>query len=364
MKNENITVAVAMSGGVDSSLAAWILKKEGYSVVGITMAIFGEEACRGTVQGHACYGPGEKEDIRLAKEVSGFLGIAHHTVDLKEEYSKTVLKYFKKEYLKGRTPNPCTRCNPLLKFGLMPEKARQSGLAFDRFATGHYVRVCYDEGEKRPVLKKALDPKKDQSYFLYGLNPDLLPQLLFPLGNLTKEEVRKRAESIRLPVSERPESQDFIEGGDYSNLFTKKQIKPGPIMDLSGNRVGTHKGIISYTIGQRRGLGIAHSEPLYVVDIDPENNTLVVGPKHNLFSDTLIASNLNFLSTDRPAAPVRIEAKIRHNHKAAFALLTPLEGGRVKIVFDSPQLSITPGQSVVFYDGDVVLGGGIIEQAL
>jgi tRNA-specific 2-thiouridylase len=251
-----------------------------------------------------------------------------------------------------------------MKFGFMLDKARQAGMNFDLFATGHYARVCYDEDKKRYVLKKALDSKKDQSYFLYGLKPGLLPSILFPLGGFTKEEVRRRAGEMNLSVHARPESQDFIEGGDYSTLFDRKQIKPGLIVDMNGKKLGTHKGIINYTIGQRRGLGIAHSEPLYVLRIDPANNTIVAGPKKHLFSDTLIAGHINFLSMDRPESPVKIRAKIRHNHIEDHAVLIPLEDDKCKVVFESPQLSITPGQAVVFYDGDALLGGGIIQQRL
>lgn len=364
MAKENITVAVGMSGGVDSSLAAGLLKEEGYNVIGITMEIYGGEDCADEARGHACYGPGEKEDTRLAKDVADFLSIPHYTMDLKKEYRENVLEYFTEEYLCGRTPNPCTRCNPLMKFGLMLDKARKAGRSFDRFATGHYARVCRGKDKKRYVLKKALDNRKDQSYFLYGLKSELLPFLLFPLGDLTKETVRDRAEQMGLPVSSRPESQDFIEGGDYAGLFDKTRIKPGPIVNNDGKRLGTHKGIIHYTIGQRRGLGIADKEPLYVLGIKPENNTIVVGPKNHLFSDTLIAAQINFFSTDLPQAPVRIKAKIRQNHMGDDAVLIPLSDDKVKVVFDSHQLSITPGQSVVFYEDDTVLGGGIIEERI
>jgi tRNA-specific 2-thiouridylase len=362
MVSKNITVAVGMSGGVDSSLAAALLKKEGYNVIGITMEIYGGEDINQNIKGHACYGPGEEEDIRIAKVVSDFLSIKHYTLNLKNEYKKEVLEYFTSEYLSGRTPNPCTRCNPLMKFGFMLDKARKTGIPFDLFATGHYARICCIDENKTYVLKKAADTKKDQSYFLYGLKPSLLPSILFPLGDLTKEEVRNHAEQIELPVYSRRESQDFIEGGDYSGLFDKKQIRPGPIVDISGKHIGTHTGIVNYTIGQRKGLGIAHKEPLYVIRIDPKNNTIEVGPKNYLFSDTLIAGQINFLSSDRPQSPVRIKAKIRQNHTEEAALLIPLDDDKIKVIFDSPQLSITPGQSVVFYDGDTLIGGGIIEQ--
>lgn len=364
MKHKNIIVAVGMSGGVDSSVAAALLKSQGYSVIGMSMAIYSGNDSAKIVKAHGCYGPGEQDDIRQAKKVGEFLGIPHYTVDLREEFRKTVLEYFKNEYLRGRTPNPCTRCNPRIKFGFMLSKARKAGVLFDMFATGHYARICYDEKKKRYILKRAIDKRKDQSYFLYGLDLGLLSRLIFPLGDLKKEEVRRHAEKIHLPVSKRPESQDFMKGVDYIRIFNNQQIKPGPIVDTTGNQVGTHKGIINYTIGQRRGLGIAHHEPLYVLRIDAKNNTIIVGSKKNLFSSSLIADHINFLFPNRPEVSVRIKAKIRHNHIADQAELILLDDGRAKVVFDSPQLAITPGQSIVFYQDDVVLGGGIIRQGL
>ena len=362
MDNKSVTIAVGMSGGVDSSLAASLLKNDGYSVVGITMAIYSGKDTVDKNNGHACYGPGEEDDIRLAKEVCAFLDIPHYIVDLKQEYKKTVLDYFTSEYMKGRTPNPCIRCNPMLKFGFMLEKARKTGIDFDIFATGHYVRTAYSDDNHRHVLKKAIDENKDQSYFLYGLNSDQLKNIQFPLGGLTKEEVRTIAEKQNLPAKDEPESQDFIEGGDYSGLFSEDQIKPGPLVDTEGKKLGEHRGIIYYTIGQRRGIGIAAPEPLYVLKIDAPENTIVVGQKNNLFSDTLIAGSVNYLSIDPLQQELKVKAKIRHNHKADDACITPMDNGTLKVVFDVPQLSITPGQAVVFYDDDIVLGGGIIQE--
>lgn len=355
-------VAVGMSGGVDSSLAAALLKLDGHEVVGITMEVF--SGSHGVPAGavHSCFGPSEPEEVATAQQVARFLGIEHHTLNLRQEYRESVLDYFKHEYLHGRTPNPCARCNPIVKFGYMLQKAREQKIAFDRFATGHYARVEYCENRGRYILKRGIDTKKDQSYFLYGLHSSILPQLLMPLGTMTKVEVRQRAEELQLPVAQRKESQDFIEGGAYDCLFEEGKIEPGPIVDGSGRKLGTHNGIVHYTIGQRRGLQIAYREPLYVVRIDAPTNTITVGPRHELFSNTLVARDLNFLSMDPPSETIRVSAQIRHNHHAEPADLTLRKEGTAEVVFETPQPAVTPGQSVVFYDGDVVLAGGVIDR--
>ncbi|MBN1655057.1 MAG: tRNA 2-thiouridine(34) synthase MnmA [Deltaproteobacteria bacterium] len=350
-----------MSGGVDSSYTAYYLKQQGYDVVGMTMAVFAGGLTSAVGLGHACYGPSEQQDIQLAREVCAWLGIPHYTIDLKSEYKEHVVDYFVEEYRAGRTPNPCTRCNPEVKFGFLLQKARRLGVSFDRFATGHYARVGFSEAQQRFVLQKGVDRKKDQSYFLYGLKPALLPLLLFPLGTFYKHEVRKLAEQAGLPVAQRPESQDFVQGGDYLKLFKSELVAPGPIVDTRGNELGRHKGIVRYTVGQRRGLGVTSREPLYVVRIDAEKNAVVVGRKDELLSDTLTANRLSFVSVDRPEGPLRINAKIRYRHKEASATLIPLGNENGKVVFDQPQVSITPGQSVVFYRDELVLGGGEIK---
>lgn len=364
MTHSHTTVAVGMSGGVDSSLTAALLKEQGFQVIGLTMKIYGGELTGLASRGHACYGPGEDEDIKVTAAVAAQLGIPLHVIDLHAEYREHVLSHFTREYLQGRTPNPCTRCNPLLKFGFLIEKARASGIAFDRFATGHYARICRDEHSGKCVLKKALDLRKDQSYFLYALPPALLEQLMFPLGDMSKKDVRDRAHALNLPVSERPESQDFIEGGAYGDLFNAADIKPGPIIDSCGQKLGTHRGIIHYTIGQRRGIGIAHAEPLYVTGIDAKHNTLVVGPRSGLFSAGLSATNVHLLSVDRLQSGQIVQARIRHNHIPAPATITACDGSSVTIMFEQPQLSVTPGQAVVFYDNDIVLSGAVIDKPL
>jgi len=358
----SLTVAVGLSGGVDSAVAAALLVEAGYRVIGLTMAVYdgGTGACSSSGRGHACYGP-EEEDLEAARAVAAHLGIAHHSIDVRAEYRTAVLDYFTGEYLQGRTPNPCVRCNPVVKFGFLIERAREQGVTFDRFATGHYVRVERLADSGQVVLKRGVDPRKDQSYFLYGLRRELLPDLLFPLGGLTKAEVRERARQLSLPVAERVESQDFM-SEDYTTLFRPDELKPGPILDEAGHEVGQHEGIVRYTIGQRKGLKIYGPDPVYVVAIDAARNAVIVGPRERLFSCILEADRLNWLVAAPPVEPVRITARIRSNHAAAPATLERCGSDRLmaRVIFDEPQSAITPGQAVVFYDGDVVLGGGII----
>lgn len=362
MNQSQIKVAVGLSGGVDSSVAAALLKEKGYSVIGITMEIFDgsiavEEAAR-----HACYGPGEEEDVAAATAVCEKLDIPYFVFDLRREYRKHVIDYFKSEYLVGRTPNPCIVCNRRLKFGFMLEKAKAAGIDFQYFATGHYARI--EKYDDRFVLKKAVDTIKDQTYFLYGLTQQQLAHTIFPLGTYTKDRVREIAQSFGLETANRPESQDFIAGRDYSPLFTEAEIRPGDIVDEDGCLLGKHRGIIHYTVGQRRGLGIASDRPLYVMDIDADKNRLIVGAKKNLFSKGLIASDLNFLALESLKQPYEVKARIRLRHTAAEATVYPDLKDTVKVLFKEPQTAITPGQSVVFYRDDTVFGGGVIEKAL
>ena len=362
MNHSQIKVAVGLSGGVDSSVAAALLKEKGYSVIGITMEIFdGSIAVEETAR-HACYGPGEEEDVAAATAVCEKLDIPYSVFDLRREYRKHVIDYFKNEYLAGRTPNPCIVCNRHLKFGFMLEKAKAAGIDFQYFATGHYARI--EKSEDRFVLKKAVDPIKDQTYFLYGLTQQQLAHTIFPLGTYTKDRVREIAQSFGLETANRPESQDFIAGRDYSPLFTEAEIRPGDIVDKDGRLLGKHRGIIHYTVGQRRGLGIASDRPLYVMDIDADKNRLIVGAKKNLFSKGLIASDLNFLALESLKRPYEVKARIRLRHTAAEATVYPDLNDTVKVLFKEPQTAVTPGQSVVFYRDDTVFGGGVIEKSL
>lgn len=362
MNKSDITVAVGMSGGVDSSVAAAILKEEGYNVIGITMEIWDGAIEVQESRKHACYGPGEEEDIEEATRVCNQLGIPYHVFDLTGEYKEHVLEYFREEYLAGRTPNPCVVCNQRLKFGFLIDKAREAGLNFDYFATGHYAQIISKEG--RFLLSKAKDISKDQTYFLKNLKSEQLEKIMFPLGALYKNEVRDIARRMGLSAAERTESQDFIAGGDYSPLFDRSELKPGDIVNDRGEVLGRHKGIIHYTVGQRKGLGISHPTPLYVLRVDAEKNRVVVTDKVNLFSGGLIASDIYLNRDGDLTGPMRIKARIRQRHQETEALMEPEGTDKVKIRFDMPQLSVTPGQSVVFYDDDIVIGGGIIESPL
>ncbi len=352
-------MVVAMSGGVDSSVAAALLKEQGYQVSGVTMKIWDGEAFPVEEVRHGCYGPGEVEDIEDARKVSQTLGIGFHIFDLRQEYKAEVLDYFCHEYLSGRTPNPCLKCNHKVKFDALLRKAQDSGIEFDYFATGHYARVEYDKSKHRYLLKKARDLSKDQSYFISSLSQDQLGCSLFPIGNYSKEEVRKIASDFGLGVDNKPESQDFIAGG-YSPLVEAAQ--PGPILDKQGNTLGEHRGIPFYTIGQRKGLGISAKEPLYVTNINPEKNVIIVGSKEALYQDELIASGLNWIAIEELRRPTKVKARIRYLHQEAEATVTPLGEDKVYVKFKEPQMAVTPGQAVVFYRGDVVIGSGTIER--
>lgn len=355
-----MNIAVGMSGGVDSSVAALLLHKQGHQVTGLTMKIWREGAPAPGLKGNACYGPEEKEDIDATKRLCDSLGVPHHVIDCSNEYERIVLDYFRGEYRSGRTPNPCIRCNQQVKFGILPAMAIKSGIAFDAFATGHYARVEKDDATGRYLLKKGIDPKKDQSYFIYRLSQEQLAIALFPLGALRKEEVRAIARDAGLAVHDKEESQDFY-SGRYSDIIGEEN-RPGDITDSSGKVLGSHKGIWNYTVGQRKGLGIAFFEPLYVLRIDAENNRIVVGTEAETRQSSFTVTDCAWSAIAGLDAPLTVTVKIRSATHPAEATVEPVDHGTVRVTFIAPHSGITPGQSAVFYKGDIVLGGGIIDR--
>ena len=351
-------IAVALSGGVDSSVAAYLLKDQGHEVVGITLRLwhFNDDKHR---PGGCC----SLEDISDAKRVCDYIGIPHYVLNLEKEFKETVVENFIQEYLRGRTPNPCIVCNEVIKFGMLLERVKAMG--FEHLSTGHYVRVERD-AEGRCRLKKAGDDAKDQSYVLYRLTQKELSRLVFPLGGYTKKEIRAIAEKQCLPVAHKPESQEicFIDT-DYAGFLRsyvpgfEKKILPGPIVDTKGTRIGMHKGYPFYTIGQRSGLGLTSPVPLYVVAIDPHKNKVTVGTKEEVFARSARIVNLSWVAGTPEGSALPGELKIRRLHTPASGMLH-LRSGAVEFVFDNPQPAVTPGQAAVFYQGEYVLGGGII----
>lgn len=356
-------VVVGLSGGVDSSVAAARLVREGYRVVGVTMCIWDGSLPLADEGRSACFGPGEARDIESAASVATRLGIPHLRIPLAEEYRHEVLDYFRSEYLAGRTPNPCVRCNRVMKFGRLMDQVRAQGIEFDLYATGHYARVERDPRSGHMRLRRAAHAAKDQTYFLSGLTHEQLQILTLPLGDLTKDQVRAEARALGWPdIADREESQDFIESRDHSVVFRAGESRPGSIRTREGLVLGEHRGIIHYTIGQRKGLGIGgEDEPYYVLRIDACRNELIVGRREELFGSRLIVEHPNWVDpAGMPEQPMRAEIKIRQQHAPAPAVLRRLEDGRIEGVFDEPQMSIAPGQTAVFYEGEYVLGGGSI----
>lgn len=361
-------ILVGMSGGVDSSVTALLLKEQGHEVIGTIMSIWSKEKHKKLAPSvktngckDACYGPNEKEDIEEARKIAQKIGIPFHVFDCSNEYEKIVLENFKEEYLSGRTPNPCIRCNSLIKFDILPFLAKKAGLEFDKFATGHYARVEFDDKNNRYLLKKGINPKKDQSYFLYRLRQNQLANILMPLGNYEKAEIREIAKNFGLKVHDKPDSQDFY-SGDYNELL-EVEPNPGNIVDKTGKVLGTHQGIWNYTIGQRKGIGIAHSSPLYVIDLNKGTNEVIVGEADGTFNKSLVAVDLNWVSVAGLDKEIKASAKVRSAQAPVAVTLKP-QGEDILVEFEDPQKSLTKGQSVVFYGDDVLLGGGIIDDVM
>lgn len=350
-------IAVAMSGGVDSSLTAGMLIEQGYEVIGLTLKLWVK-------------GLDESEDtdaVRDAKKMCNFFNIPHYVIDAEDIFKESVLDYFVNEYKNGRTPNPCVFCNRNVKFKLLIDKAVELGCS--KIVTGHYAQIRYNEETNLYEVHKGEDEKKDQSYVLYLLNQYMLSKILLPLGTVSKGITRKLANEKNLPVANKPDSLDicFLPDNDYKAYVsnkTKGTIKKGKIIHENGEVLGTHNGIFNYTIGQRKGLGIAYAYPLYVVKLDAKTNTVIVGPNESLFSTDMICDYYNFMSGTIPKEPFTCEGKIRYAAKQSPCKVTILPNKQMKVEFEKPQRAITPGQSVVLYDGTHLLGGGVIANTL
>ncbi|PYX82450.1 MAG: tRNA 2-thiouridine(34) synthase MnmA [Acidobacteria bacterium] len=367
---QSLNIAVAMSGGVDSSTVAALLRSQGHNVVGLTMQLWnqrrlaGREGMPEAVQGRCC----SLDDVYDARRVAETIGVPYYVVNHQQRFEEDVVRPFVREYLSGRTPIPCSLCNNHLKFDQLLIVARQIGA--NMLATGHYARVEFDQGRGRWLLRRPADLSKDQTYFLFGLTQDQLSRTLFPLGEMTKPEVRELARKLGLALAEKPDSQEicFIPGGDYKRfldayLEEQGEALPdtaGELVTTSGEVIGEHHGIHNFTVGQRRGLGVATGSPLYVIQIKGDTRQVVVGSGEELFSRSLHAKRVNLVSTADLSAPMRVAVKIRHRHEPAPATIEKVRDDEVLATFDQPQRAVTPGQAAVFYDGDVVVGGGWI----
>ncbi len=383
MPEKNDTVVVGMSGGVDSTLTALLLKQKGCNVIGATMSLWDGSIPEGMTKESlppSCFGPNEEKNIAECEVFCKNNGIEYHVINVTEEYKKNVLEYFKSEYRAGRTPNPCIRCNQTVKFGAFLEGIKKAGIDFDYFCTGHYAKIVISKDgvfgtNKRPyMLANALDSTKDQTYFLYRLSSETLSKIRFPLASLTKAEVFELAKKSNLAAAARKESQDFIAEEYFDMLFSDKKSIPGDIIDLDGNILGRHRGIEHYTIGQRRGLGVAVNYPVYVKSIDAEKNIIVLAPNDALNSQALIADDFVWPADIPPDKPVNAMVKIRLASRPSPALIERYEvpeseqetykSQPYKITFEMPQRAATPGQSVVLYKDNVIIGGGIIRKIL
>lgn len=357
MKPNKQRVLLGMSGGVDSSVAGYLLREQGYDVVGVTMKVWPQD-CISRAEDKCC-GP---QAVADARGVAHSLGIPHYVVDEADQFEQTVINYFASEYQAGRTPNPCVMCNEKLKFGNLWGKAQALGC--DYIATGHYAII--EHHADRAVLRKGIDPRKDQSYFLFSLRQPQLRRALTPLGKMLKPQIREIAHSLCLKVADKIDSQEicFVPGNDYKAFLRshlgESKFHCGEIYDVDGNFVAEHEGIELFTIGQRKGLPGGSAKPRYVVDLDPETNRVIVGDVDDLVVDEFEVDRVNWIELNRSNQVVDVTVKIRYNHPETAATLTPVENGRARIRLHEPQKAVTPGQAAVFYNGDIVLGGGWI----
>jgi len=352
-------ILVGLSGGVDSAVAAYLLKKAGHEVIGATMSIWDKNQIYKSLGKDACFSPHEEKDIEQARQICNKLDIPYHVFDCTEQYKKIVLNNFKQEYLNGRTPNPCIRCNAMIKFGALPETAREQGFEFDKFATGHYARLTQTQSGNW-LLQAAIDKSKDQSYFLYRLSQEQLSKIILPLGEYTKQQIREIAREVGIPVSDKPDSQDFY-SGDINDII-QAEPQQGNFVTADGKILGTHQGIWNFTIGQRRGLGISAEKPLYVIGLNKEKNEVILGFADESFKQGLMAHHLVLSSAQTFTKPTKVLAKIRSSQKPVEATAT-VNQDTLKVEFTDMQKALTPGQSVVLYNKDeCVLGGGIIDE--
>lgn len=354
-------VVIGMSGGVDSSVAAYLLKKQGYEVIGVTMQIWQEEEIDVQEENGGCCGLSAVYD---ARRVANQLDIPYYVMNFRKEFQKNVIDYFIHEYLEARTPNPCIACNRYVKWEALLKRSMDIGA--DYIATGHYARVV-KLPNGRYTLKQSATLAKDQTYALFNLTQEQLAHTLMPVGDYTKEEIRRIAEEIQLMVANKPDSQEicFVPDDDYAKFIeeeTGKEIPEGNFVDLDGNVLGKHKGIIHYTIGQRKGLGLALGKPVFVVDIKKETNEVVIGDNTDVFAKGLVADRVNFMSIASLEGEMRVRAKVRYNHRGADCTIRMIGDDLIECIFDEPQRAITPGQAVVFYEDDYVVGGAIIKK--
>ena len=356
-------ILVGMSGGVDSSVVACILKKQGFEVIGATMSIWDKNTkFSGDKKVDSCFSPHEAEDIEVARELCAKLDIPYHVIDCSARYQQMVLDNFRSEYKAGRTPNPCVMCNSYIKFNALPDEARKQGIDFDKFATGHYAQVHLNENSGRFEIQRGTDHTKDQSYFLYRLTQEQLSHVMMPLGQFTKKQVRQMAAEFGLAVSDKPDSQDFYSGDINDILHNVPQI--GNFVTSGGKILGRHKGIWNYTVGQRRGMGIAAERPLYVLGINKDTNEVIVGFEEECEKSALIAENICWSAIKTLQQPLECEAKIRSSQQPTAAKVIPENENRIRVEFYHKQKAIAPGQSVVLYQNDIILGGGIIKESL